>query len=363
MERQPTPVVIFACDRPDYLQRTLDAVLANDDEGGRRIVVSQHGFDERVSAVVRRYGARLEHLTFSGAIRDGSQPEDGWPHGRDHFDRFEVYYRIAQHFGWAFGKLFDTGNLDEVIVLEDDIEIAPDFFSYFRGTIPLMRRDPTIWTVSAWNDNGAASMVGDREQLHRTDFFPGLGWFLTRSLWEEVRDVWPLATWDDWLRRPAYRKGRSVIYPEVSRSYHFGITGSSKGEANDRLDRNLLNDVPIDFEAQDLDYLIKARYDAELASALDAARLIAVDDPALPPEGDLKIIYHGERGFDELAVRFDIWPGFRDAGAPRCSYDGVVSFMQNKRRIFLVPLSRMTGGDVLKTIAGERDRATSREDG
>lgn len=359
MERKPTPVIVFACDRPGYLKRTLDTILANDDEQGRRIVVSQHGFDEEVTALVRRYGARVEHLTFAEPIRNGSQPEDDWHQDRDHFERFEVYYRIAQHFGWAFRQLFDAGDLDEVIVLEDDIEIAPDFFRYFRAVMPLMRRDPTVWTVSAWNDNGAPSMVGNPERLHRTDFFPGLGWLLTRGLWEELRDIWPLATWDDWLRRPEYRKGRSVIYPEVSRSFHFGLTGSSKGEANDRLEGNLLNEVPVDFESLDLDYLIKGRYDMELASALEAARLVTCDEPAHLPDGDLKIIYHGEDGFDELAARFGIWPGFRDAGIPRCSYNGVVSFLQSGRRIYLVPLARISGNDVLGSISGRRDRARS----
>jgi len=41
---------------------------------------------------------------------------------------------------------------------------------------------------------------------------PGLGWMLTRSLYEELKPKWlkssePL-TWDGWLREPAQRKGR-----------------------------------------------------------------------------------------------------------------------------------------------------------
>ena len=41
---------------------------------------------------------------------------------------------------------------------------------------------------------------------------PGLGWMLTRSLYNEITQKWlnesePL-TWDEWLRKPAQRKGR-----------------------------------------------------------------------------------------------------------------------------------------------------------
>jgi hypothetical protein len=27
--------------------------------------------------------------------------------------------------------------------------------------------------------------------LHRTDFFPGLGWLLTKTIWNEIKDNWP----------------------------------------------------------------------------------------------------------------------------------------------------------------------------
>jgi alpha-1,3-mannosyl-glycoprotein beta-1,2-N-acetylglucosaminyltransferase len=27
--------------------------------------------------------------------------------------------------------------------------------------------------------------------LHRSDFFPGLGWLLTKTIWNEIKDNWP----------------------------------------------------------------------------------------------------------------------------------------------------------------------------
>ena len=27
--------------------------------------------------------------------------------------------------------------------------------------------------------------------LHRTDFFPGLGWLLTKKIWNEIKSNWP----------------------------------------------------------------------------------------------------------------------------------------------------------------------------
>lgn len=68
--------------------------------------------------------------------------------------------------------------------LLDDLEVSEDFYEYFLGTYSLLRTDPTLWCVSAWNDNGNEELVDDSQPqlLYRTDFFPGLGWMLTGKL-------------------------------------------------------------------------------------------------------------------------------------------------------------------------------------
>lgn len=77
--------------------------------------------------------------------------------------------------------------------VSDDLDISPDLFSYFLATLPLLHADPTLWCVSAWNDNGKVDLVDTSKPdlLHRTDFFPGLGWMLTRNMWEELSPKWP----------------------------------------------------------------------------------------------------------------------------------------------------------------------------
>jgi alpha-1,3-mannosyl-glycoprotein beta-1,2-N-acetylglucosaminyltransferase len=80
-----------------------------------------------------------------------------------------------------------------LILFPDDLDIAPDFFEYFLGTYPILKRDPTLWCVSAWNDNGKVGLVDENapDLLYRTDFFPGLGWMLTKSIWAELAPKWP----------------------------------------------------------------------------------------------------------------------------------------------------------------------------
>lgn len=76
---------------------------------------------------------------------------------------------------------------------EDDLDVSPDLFEYFLGTLPILQADPTLWCVSAWNDNGKLGLIEQDAPhlLHRTDFFPGLGWMLTKSTWLELAPKWP----------------------------------------------------------------------------------------------------------------------------------------------------------------------------
>ena len=51
-------------------------------------------------------------------------------------------------------------------VFTDDLDISPDFFEYFVATYPLLHADPSLWCVSAWNDNGKAELVSDEAGLY-----------------------------------------------------------------------------------------------------------------------------------------------------------------------------------------------------
>jgi len=48
-----------------------------------------------------------------------------------------------------------------LLLLSDDLDISPDFFDYFLATYPVLHADPSLWCVSAWNDNGKAELVSD----------------------------------------------------------------------------------------------------------------------------------------------------------------------------------------------------------
>ncbi len=341
----PIPVLIIAHDRAAYLARALASLVAQDDETGRTVIVSQDGSDHGVTDLLRDYGGRVHRLQHLEPAPDYARPGANGPSGElaKLFAKWPGYFRIAQHYRWALSRVFDGMALDRVIVLEDDLEIACDFFAYFRACMPLLDRDPTVWTISAWNDNGYRHLDGDPRRLFRSDFFPGLGWLMTRALWSELGSGWPPAFWDDWMRLPEQRKGRATIVPEVCRTFNFGRIGTSEAAFfDDHLQAIAINEEAVDFAALDLRHLVGSRYDDELDVAIAGAQTTDIGRiDAEPRHGDYRIVFGGANSFAEIGGYFGLMTEVR-SGLLRGSYRGIVAFRYQGRRVYLVPLTYLT---------------------
>ena len=335
-------VVIMACDRADYLERTVASVRAAlgerpGDVDKFPVFISQDGRHKATRAYAEGEAKDfhwMQHL------------EDRPPTTRTRFrwDRV-AYYRIAAHYKWAMKTLFDDLGYERVIVLEDDMELSPDFFGYFEAAGKVMDADPSVYAVSSWNDNGQKIHVSDERRLYRSDFFPGLGWMLHKALWRELAPKWPDSYWDDWMRLSDVRKGRESIRPEVCRTFNFGEVGSSKGQ----FFRAYLREIKpaserIDWDEESLAYLDGKAYEDRVRQSLASATII--DSPTqvrlVPPENAAanvyKVIYASERDFNRLAKRFGVFAEWKD-GVPRAGYRGVVTFKmyQGRATVMLVP--------------------------
>lgn len=73
--------------------------------------------------------------------------------------KFKGYYKISRHYGWALNYTFNVLNYETVLIVEDDLDIAPDFFEYFLALYPILRADSSLYCISAWNDNGKQGLV------------------------------------------------------------------------------------------------------------------------------------------------------------------------------------------------------------
>ncbi|KAH9252919.1 hypothetical protein BASA81_009075 [Batrachochytrium salamandrivorans] len=331
-EEDYTTVVLFCYNRADYLDRTLRSLASR--LGGRsptafpnlKVIISQDGKDAGVERVIERYlaqhGESWTHIQHEREL----QPENS-------------YFALAQHYKRGLDYAFNQKS-SRVIVLEDDLELAVDFFEYFAAFATLLDRDRTLLCVSAWNDHGQAKLVSqdkDYSTVYRTDFFPGLGWMLTRELWQqELAKKWPRAYWDDWLREPEQRRNRQCIRPAISRTTTFGQSGSSQGQFyREYLAPMVLNNRIGDFHPDQLEP--KAFDQRFMQQVADAVEINSVSQVGTGPTSAYKLLYSSLHEYQTIvAPMVGMIPDVK-AGVPRQAYRGIVPVRVHGHRLFLVP--------------------------
>ncbi|GLD53098.1 alpha-1,3-mannosyl-glycoprotein 2-beta-N-acetylglucosaminyltransferase [Lates japonicus] len=327
------PILVIACNRVT-VRRCLDKLLQHRPSAELYpVIVSQDCGHAETAEVIRSYGNQVTHL---------KQPDLSDIPVRPEHKKFQGYYKISRHYRWALNQVFKTLSHSSVVIVEDDLEVAPDFFEYFRALLPLLKSDPSLWCVSAWNDNGRDGYVdpGKANLLYRTDFFPGLGWMLLREVWEELEPKWPASFWDDWMRQPEQRRNRACIRPEISRTLTFGRQGVSLGQFFDKYLRYIkLNTEFVPFTKLDLSYLKEETYREFFEKEVYSAPVVKYEDVKqgqLKGPGPFRLQYSSKDSFKILAKNLGVMDDLK-SGVPRTGYRGVVSFISRGRRIFLAP--------------------------
>eukprot|EP01137_Pigoraptor_chileana_P027764 Opistho-2@10714 len=254
--RSEIPVAIIAGNRPQYLRRSIQSVLMAYGADERMVSVHVDGSFPEVTSLVRVMGLRVYE----------SKP------------RGEKNGRICNHYRQSLTRMFDSlhPTAPFILVMEEDVDSAPDLLEYFRQTVPLLDLDPTLYCVSAWNDQGYEHSAIDPSAVYRVETMPGLGWVLSRRLYKgELESKWPAAEkrwdWDMWMRMPSQIKGRECIIPDVSRTFHFGASGVNMNHYFQRayFGHHKINAVP-HVTLRDLDRMVAPEYE-KMLSALVAA--------------------------------------------------------------------------------------------
>ncbi|XP_063908346.1 alpha-1,3-mannosyl-glycoprotein 2-beta-N-acetylglucosaminyltransferase [Zophobas morio] len=336
------PILVFACNRVS-VSKCLDRLIQyRPDPDKFPIIVSQDCNHEETTETIKRYGSQVSLI---------QQPDQSDIQVPPKEKKFKGYFKIARHYGWALNQMFFNFNFSTVIVVEDDLEVAPDFFEYFLGTYHILMRDASLWCISAWNDNGKEGLVNeDRpELLYRTDFFPGLGWMLTKSLWLELYTKWPRAYWDDWIRDPMQRKGRACIRPELSRTRTFGKTGVSNGMFYEKhLKYIKLNEKFVPFTKMNLSSLTKDAYDKDFIRDVYQSVIVSyqeLKDGKIAHDGPVRIIYRTKEEYKLITKKLGLMDDFK-SGVPRTAYKGIVTFHYNGRMVHLAPNLNWKGYDI-----------------
>uniref|UniRef100_A0A8K9WVH7 Protein O-linked-mannose beta-1,2-N-acetylglucosaminyltransferase n=1 Tax=Oncorhynchus mykiss TaxID=8022 RepID=A0A8K9WVH7_ONCMY len=253
------PVAVIAGNRPNYLYRMLRSLLSAQGVNPQMVTVFIDGYYEEPMDVVELFGLKgVQHTPIS--IKNA---------------------RVSQHYKASLTATFNLHpDADFAIVLEEDLDISIDFFSFLSQTVHLLNEDDSLYCISAWNDQGYEHTAEDPALLYRVESMPGLGWVLKKSLYkDELEPKWPtpekLWDWDMWMRMPEQRKGRECIIPDVSRSYHFGIIGlNMNGYFHEvYFKKHRLNTVP-NVQLKNVDGLKKDAYELEIQNLLKEADVL-----------------------------------------------------------------------------------------
>ncbi|XP_030375405.1 alpha-1,3-mannosyl-glycoprotein 2-beta-N-acetylglucosaminyltransferase [Scaptodrosophila lebanonensis] len=332
------PILVFACNRVSVKDCLENLVRYRPSLKQFPIIVSQDCGDEATKSVIQQFGKQVTLI---------EQPDQSDIKVPPNEKKFKGYYKISRHYGWALNTTFRVG-FDFVVIVEDDLNVAPDFFEYFLGTHKLLKKDPSLWCISAWNDNGKANVVdtSQPELLYRTDFFPGLGWMLTKDLWAELSVKWPKSFWDDWIRHPAQRKERACIRPEISRTRTFGKIGVSNGMFFDKYLKYIkLSTDFVEFTKINMSYLLKENYDSTFLRRVYIYPLVTYDElrrNLIAIKGPVRIQYNTRDQYKRLTRMLGLMDDLK-SGVPRTGYHGIVSFFYNGRRVHLAPNANWKG--------------------
>ncbi|XP_037774419.1 LOW QUALITY PROTEIN: protein O-linked-mannose beta-1,2-N-acetylglucosaminyltransferase 1-like [Penaeus monodon] len=225
------PVVIVTANKPFHLYRLLKNLFEVAGSGETRVLVVVDGPHLETLQLARLFGVEAAVHSPQGLPGENT--------------------RTNMNIAFALYSVFNRWpHVDKAILLEDDLLLAPDIFSYFHQTAWLLTRDPTLYLVSAFGQNSYPSTACDPTTLLRADMYPQYGWMTCRRWATQVLPDWVPAgsgvDWDWWLYTEGVRRGLQAVVPEVSRTAHAGAAGAhvTGWEQHHYFDPRLINYRP-----------------------------------------------------------------------------------------------------------------------
>nr|XP_045607667.1 uncharacterized protein LOC123764160 [Procambarus clarkii] len=291
--REDIPIIIIAGNRTRYLYRLLESVGQQADLRSRLVLVVTDGVVEGVLRLARvlALNVLIHRPEGTGATR------------------------VSRNLRFAFFnalRLFPRA--DKFIVVEDDLVLSPDFYSYMQQTGWVLDNDPTVYCVSAFNHLSYAHTAHDPARLYRVQSFPSYGWMVNRDTLAYILPKWLPSNvthdWDYFLESSIMRRGRECLVPDVNRAYHGGGSGLhltvSWSTERDYLARPF-NHQP-NITVMNLTGLLQEQYEAEMVTLAKTAVPLDVNDllentTLLTPGGVYVVYVAMDDASDVLAFR------------------------------------------------------------
>ncbi|CAL4065197.1 unnamed protein product, partial [Meganyctiphanes norvegica] len=279
--REDILIIILAGSRPRYLYRLLRQVLLQPGVSRDLVLVSLDGGYEEALRLVNV-------LALNYAI-----------HETEGVGGLSPAPRISRHLRFAlFRSIRQFPKMKKFIVLEEDLLIAPDFYSYMQQTSEVLDQDPTVYGVSGFRHHSYTHTAYDPMRLARAHSFPAYGWMVGRSFLYETLVLWPpvevLTDWDYWMGSGFVRRGREIILPEIPRTVHAGVSGQ---HFNGLLAKRRFSNKPASKDPEqrvNITSVLKENYERDLHLLIKLATPLNIIDPynfTFPTKGGVYVTY------------------------------------------------------------------------
>ncbi len=163
------PIVIFCYNRPDHLQRTVEALAANSLAAQSELIVYSDGprkaADEPAIEAVRAYLATVSGFR---SVRIVAAPKNKG---------------LARSVIEGVTEVVNT--YGRVIVMEDDLLCTPDFLEYMNDALHTFEENSPVFSVSGYSFGTGAvkTYPHDAALVFRAS---SLGWGTWKDRWEKV---------------------------------------------------------------------------------------------------------------------------------------------------------------------------------
>ncbi|KHJ85971.1 hypothetical protein OESDEN_14292, partial [Oesophagostomum dentatum] len=170
-----------------------------------------------------------------------------------------------------------------VAVIEEDIQLSPDWLYYLSQTLPVLLSDSSIDVIHTFNPNGFFDTSGNNSLVYRIGFQPPLfSYVITRRVYEQEVNIRLLNVFLGCCANPGrwLWSSSSSLVPDVSRISveHNSLFGTQWSDALFVRPRKMSHEnnvLVLDFEQE-------SKYDAAIASQCKSAPKIALSSITCP---------------------------------------------------------------------------------
>jgi hypothetical protein len=299
--RSDTALVLIAHDREEYLRQTLESLRVAerlDDVDMYLSMDKSSHYGSLTSVTESVLGPTTFTPLYNEPLIQGLTPQG----------------MITVHHSRIFETVFKEFHYDFSILLETDLTVSPDFISLFLSLRESLSTDPSLLCASAWNDNGLSNFILDESRMFRTDFFPGLGWMVSRRVWEtRIRPGWPAPTlnWNyDWaIREQVTTRGLDCLVPEVPRTHHISKYGTHVNGDTHVYDSMRLATGEVRIEQGEIDRVSNLeRYEEYVKKEIIANSAITTNITHLNTSGNHIVIVDTEKEKEEVRINLGLFP-------------------------------------------------------